>query len=1444
MSTNYSEQIFQSIDTIISQRLNEVSFDKTEICEIISIDEKTIGKYLVSNGSLKYEAYSDDENRKYQIGSKVYVRITNGDYTLRKIITGSYTADEMPKNLYTNPFDHFIISSKHSFSKTKGYVVQASAERATNVVINNQGDKGTGNPDSDINVLNGLTFYYSGLGQFNYIGLDFSATTGFGGTAGEFRLILTLKDNANNNLAVIPFSSKQLYGNPYYLTNALYFQHLFPLPFGNFSDLTKITSIELQLETKGDFNYKGDTQKVTINDVTLYFGFDSTQDSMSNSSVALVLDEPISKEYETSDDIKKMSIDWRNIDTNAIYNETTEMQYPEAGLYNIYWLQYSESIGYTKKLEPDGLDIEESGTYWKTVKRQDAAVADAYAYTLSPSPDWKKEQIKVIIKNIKTNDYIESNGLTFNNTNFRTETGSNKGKPDTLKLMLAEGDDGIYNSYGIDNKLLGTYDLAHSLTVNYVDNTKWDWNPEIQKVIWKIPAKATMIRQPGEGWRLEDNFYVYDSNPNLQTIKFNLSYQFSYNKTNNTIYCNIIRYKDKNRDIITDEYQGSITLQFGLQNTAGTGWAFNIIQNQRALSYPSDTMTLTATFENENGEPISLDSWKDKVKWEWYQSSNNSYRLKPKSDNKHQAIIERSGGGYDPYAIVKATLVAWQNSNGKNVDLEAYLPIAAGHPSYYLTGASRVVYNNTGNAPIYDEEAYGLYNQETHNLVSPDYTYTIMSPETNPNKVFAINEEEGNLKPLNLLPTQVPKMSLVVKEPSGTIVYAQPILVLKNGYQSKLLNEWDGNLKVDTENNSIFSALMGAGIKNDDNTFTGVLMGAVGKTLSTARTGIYGVESGELRYKLDEKGDFYVGTGSDNKIDFSGTANSGKTLTIAAKNFKLTTNKLTIDSNNGIKLLDNDGNIIIQILNNGTATISGWSIDKQYIQSSDEVVGMSATNANYAFWAGFKNWNGTTYAKFKVTQNGKLYAEGVDIQGKLTINNESLLNGTKVSDINSTTITSTPNAIALKAFEQETTINGVTKTLNAHLKLNADNINAKVSKVNDGITEIMSWNLTSGSFTVKANGTQVMKVTKDGLTIKGNGTFSGDISAATGTFKGSINVNRQKFYVDSSGNVTISGKLTVNGTGSIAGWTISSTGISKGNTVLNGSTGNITMGSGTLLNGVKFGTSGYSSIYTDSLGTVWTHGDKMNKLVNSYILLDKQNITLESACDTISTDPASITLNKDVLTLSGKDIIVNGIYAKFHNIYLEYRWDSKSSSYKNWVSFGRRPTADPSPPRIKGQGKNLYLHAESGGAIYAGGEDSNDKITTQGGSPSTLNLKTSLVNIKTDYNNLYQELQQINMYNYDYQYDNLNNENIAKYGFIIDEIENTQYLSQYFKHYDKYGKIIDNNLIVATQNDYDIQYKIWDRDSYIKGQFILIKTLQNKIDQLEKEIKEIKQNEI
>jgi hypothetical protein len=36
MSNNYSENLFGSIDALIEERLKQVSFDKTEVCTIIS----------------------------------------------------------------------------------------------------------------------------------------------------------------------------------------------------------------------------------------------------------------------------------------------------------------------------------------------------------------------------------------------------------------------------------------------------------------------------------------------------------------------------------------------------------------------------------------------------------------------------------------------------------------------------------------------------------------------------------------------------------------------------------------------------------------------------------------------------------------------------------------------------------------------------------------------------------------------------------------------------------------------------------------------------------------------------------------------------------------------------------------------------------------------------------------------------------------------------------------------------------------------------------------------------------------------------------------------------------------------------------------------------------------------------------------------------------------
>ena len=266
---NYSQEMFQAIDTIITQRLNEVSFDKTEICKIIKVNKQEPGKYLVSNeGGLKYEAYSIGENKEYLTNQKVYVTIPQGKYEFRKLIIGSYSEDELKSTLYTLPFKNFVISNKYIWFNENETLSVAALK--------------TENEIQQSSITKDINLYNSGFGIFDYCGIEFSATTGFGGTTGEFQILIDFLNESDESLNILPFSSKQLYGNPYYLDNNLKFQHLFKFPD---IDITQIKKIQISLVTKGGFDYSGYIQNVIINQLTLFFGFDNKNENIINNVI-------------------------------------------------------------------------------------------------------------------------------------------------------------------------------------------------------------------------------------------------------------------------------------------------------------------------------------------------------------------------------------------------------------------------------------------------------------------------------------------------------------------------------------------------------------------------------------------------------------------------------------------------------------------------------------------------------------------------------------------------------------------------------------------------------------------------------------------------------------------------------------------------------------------------------------------------------------------------------------------------------------------------------------------------------------------------------------------------------------------------------------------------------------------------------------------------------
>lgn len=82
--------LLEAIDTIATQRANEVSFDRTIVCTIVNNVNAYKAEYVVSDGSSQFYAYSD--NLSYQVDDKVLVLIPEGDFsnTTKYIITKVY----------------------------------------------------------------------------------------------------------------------------------------------------------------------------------------------------------------------------------------------------------------------------------------------------------------------------------------------------------------------------------------------------------------------------------------------------------------------------------------------------------------------------------------------------------------------------------------------------------------------------------------------------------------------------------------------------------------------------------------------------------------------------------------------------------------------------------------------------------------------------------------------------------------------------------------------------------------------------------------------------------------------------------------------------------------------------------------------------------------------------------------------------------------------------------------------------------------------------------------------------------------------------------------------------------------------------------------------------------------------------------------------------------
>ena len=503
-----------------------------------------------------------------------------------------------------------------------------------------------------------------------------------------------------------------------------------------------------------------------------------------------------------------------------------------------------------------------------------------------------------------------------------------------MRLECQDLTNGVYKVYNsIDNSALGSEASRNRILKVIFDTYSTKDIPTAEaegcSVKWKIPKNNSMIeprdfelsgpvviQKPGAEIAIEEDgkeilslsweessdgkYYEcsYDWASSIAgtddwhegailTACYGIKKHYSQAYNNNTIICEITKYKKK--------YVAEMEFLFGESGTNGTGYTLSIrLDNEYDLdgkvlsSHPVTCVTadtskkvkLIATLFDQFGNDIS-----DTQSVEWsFKDKSVGLILSESGSDCFISYNNVSTPVSSCYGIVRAiSTVEWKK---RKVQLEAYLPIGIKPEDsdiFTYNGTTRIIYDAQGSKSTY-EQIHNLFDVDNQEIVLVDkWNVSILNPGKNEiwdrYIPYFIQDKEGN--PTNILSTRdmyftelsTKQMVIQALDSSNTVLYQQSVLYDQNRFGSALFNEWDGSLVIDETDNKILSALIGAGKKESDNTFSGVLMGNLSKNedgVAKIKTGLLGFKNSLETFGFYTDGTAFIGPSGQGRIEFDG----------------------------------------------------------------------------------------------------------------------------------------------------------------------------------------------------------------------------------------------------------------------------------------------------------------------------------------------------------------------------------------------------------------------------------------------------------------------------------------------------------------------------------------------------------------------------------------------
>ena len=396
----------------------------------------------------------------------------------------------------------------------------------------------------------------------------------------------------------------------------------------------------------------------------------------------------------------------------------------------------------------------------------------------------------------------------------------------------------------------------------------------------------------------------YEINSDDRCFIYRIKDYYSQTFTNNTIQCRIV--KSNSYDYTTD-----ISFVFSSFGTSGTDYTLVVSPQGEKPAVDADGLTLgVALYDYNNERKFILDSAPAIDNMDpylmlpigcegpsGYGISTGEYKIGKDEYGVETLLVSKVTDCY--YGVLKAVVPYMVDELNQIVNLITYCPIPYTAGNYYIEGPSVVVYESDGNKPTYYKNPFKIFyrtSDEENEIVADTERTNVMwsmmyydedgvemTAEKWGDSKYAVLKsymptlnDQNCLVPCNIYLENNSNVNVypvvVCRDSENVVLWAQPIYCMKNRYASAMLNKWDGSFKIDEENGTILSTMVGAGRKNSENQFEGVLMGDVGSASEDNATGVglYGFHNGAQSYNFNVDGTAFIGKSGRGRIKFNG----------------------------------------------------------------------------------------------------------------------------------------------------------------------------------------------------------------------------------------------------------------------------------------------------------------------------------------------------------------------------------------------------------------------------------------------------------------------------------------------------------------------------------------------------------------------------------------------